>query len=222
MIAHQWRQPLAIINAITSQIRMKAILTDNEDPVLINSLMKIEQQSAHLSQTISEYRDFFHPNKPKERFFVSSLLDNAINLIDHALKNNSIHIDKQSSIDPILFTYRNEMLQVIIVLLKNALDAFSEHKIVDGKIVFSVEVIEDRCIIRVRDNAGGIPPEVMKKIFIPYFTTKPKNGGTGLGLYMSKLIIEDHCGGTLSAMSEGSESTFTIILPYQRESLDDA
>jgi len=217
MIAHQWRQPLAIITAITSQIRMKSMLSDQEDPVLINNLIKIEQQSAHLSQTISDYRDFFRPDKPKEHFHVISLIDHAVNLIDHALKNNSIQLEKTQEIDPILYTYRNEVLQVIIVLLKNALDAFSENKNLGGEIIFSINVIGEACMISISDNAGGISPEIMKKLFIPYFTTKQKNNGTGLGLYMSKLIIEEHCNGNLDVASEGINTVFTITLPYQKD-----
>ena len=217
MIAHQWRQPLAIITAITSQIRMKAMLSEDEDMSLINNLIKIEQQSAHLSQTISDYRDFFRPDKPKERFHVASLIDHALGLIDHALKNNSIHFEKTVGIDPVLFSYRNELLQVIIVLLKNALDAFTENKILGGEIVFGIDVVGENCIISLSDNAGGIPHHIIKKLFIPYFTTKSKTSGTGLGLYMSKLIIEEHCNGRLNVTSDGMVTTFTITLPYQKD-----
>ncbi|MDD5716891.1 MAG: CHASE domain-containing protein [Sulfuricurvum sp.] len=221
MIAHQWRQPLAIINAITSQIRMKQMLSDNEDQALIENLIKIEHQSTHLSQTISDYRDFFRPDKPKERFQIASLIDHAVSLVDHALKNNSIRIEKSLEGDPILFTYRNELLQVIIVLLKNSLDAFSENKILGGEIIFNINTYNESCRITVRDNAGGIQPSIIKKLFIPYFTTKPKSGGTGLGLYMSKLIIEEHCNGTLDVQSAGENTIFTITLPYQKEHNDD-
>lgn len=217
MIAHQWRQPLAIITAITSQIRMKAMLIEDEDTPLINNLIKIEQQSLHLSQTISDYRDFFRPDKPKERFHVVSLIDHAVNLIDHALKNNSIRLEKIVGIDPVLFTFRNELLQVIIVFLKNALDAFSDNKILGGEIIFGIDIVGDNCSISITDNAGGISPHIIKKLFIPYFTTKTKIGGTGLGLYMSKLIIEEHCNGTLEVSSEGINTVFTITLPYQME-----
>lgn len=222
MIAHQWRQPLAIITAITSQIRMKAMLSEDEDTTLINNLIKIEQQSAHLSQTISDYRDFFRPDKPKERFHVMSLIDHALGLIDHALKNNSIRFEKTVGVDPVLFSYRNELLQVVIVLLKNALDAFTENKILGGEIVFGINVVGERCMITLTDNAGGIPPHIIKKLFIPYFTTKSKTNGTGLGLYMSKLIIEEHCNGTLNVTSDGMDTTFIITLPYQKDNEYDA
>lgn len=217
MIAHQWRQPLAIINAITSQMRLKALINESEDTEFIENLIKIEQQSSHLSQTISDYRDFFRPDKPKERFKVGSVIDHALNLIDHALKNHSIHIQTSGVEDVTLYTYRNELLQVLIVLLKNALDAFLENKIVSGEIVISAYKQGENCVIRVYDNAGGIPKEVVHKLFSPYFTTKNDGFGTGLGLYMSRTIIQDHCGGSIEVSSEGNTTTMTITLPYEGE-----
>jgi CHASE1-domain containing sensor protein/nitrogen-specific signal transduction histidine kinase len=220
MIAHQWRQPLAIINAITTQMRLKAMLADSNDNELVDNLQKIEQQSTHLSQTISEYRDFFRPDKPKERFHVLTLIDHSLNLIDHTLKSHSIHIENDRLYNPVLYTYRNEVLQVLIVLLKNALDAFVENKVIGGEIIIRVKPENNSCVISVRDNAGGIAPSVMYKLFSPYFTTKNENNGTGLGLYMSRMIIEDHCGGSIEAMSEGNTTTFNIKLPCEEEKND--
>ncbi|HLD23294.1 MAG TPA: PAS domain-containing sensor histidine kinase, partial [Sulfuricurvum sp.] len=217
MIAHQWRQPLAIINAITTHMRFKLIMKDTEDHESIDNLVKIEQQSAHLSQTISDYRDFFRPDKPKEHFNVLSLIDRALNLIDHTLKSHSIHIENDRLYDPILYTYRNEVLQVLIVLLKNAFDAFVENKVIGGEIIISAYHEEQYCVISIQDNAGGISKDVMYKLFSPYFTTKNESFGTGLGLYMSRIIIEDHCDGLIEAFSEGNTTTFSIKLPYEEE-----
>lgn len=217
MIAHQWRQPLAIINAITTQMRFKAIMNDIEDHSFIDNLVKIEQQSSHLSQTISDYRDFFRPDKPKEHFRVVSLINHSLTLIDHTLKNHSIHVEQEDSFNPMLYTYRNEVLQVMIVLLKNALDAFVENKVVGGKITISVRAEERYCLISVVDDAGGIPSGVMHKLFSPYFTTKNASYGTGLGLYMSRIIIEEHCDGLIQAFSEDNSSTFIIKLPCEEE-----
>lgn len=217
MIAHQWRQPLAIINAITTQMRFKAIMNDIEDHTFIDNLVKIEQQSSHLSQTISDYRDFFRPDKPKEHFRIVSLINHAHNLIDHTLKNHSIHVEQEELYNPMLYTYRNEVLQVLIVLLKNALDAFVENKVLGGKITISVRAEERYCIVSVTDDAGGIPSGVMHKLFSPYFTTKSESYGTGLGLYMSRIIIEEHCDGLIEAFSEENTTTFTIKLPCEEE-----
>ncbi|MFZ3052736.1 MAG: MASE3 domain-containing protein [Sulfuricurvum sp.] len=216
MIAHQWRQPLAIINAIISRMRLEVMLS-GEEGAFSDNLIKIEEQSAHLSQTISAYRDFFRPDKPKEYFDISVLIHNAMNLIDHTLKNHGIMIETVLRHDSNLLTYRNEILQVLIALLKNSLDAFVENEIINGKILIILDRDADYCILRIRDNAGGIAPEVINKLFTPYFTTKTKNNGTGLGLYMSKMIIQDHCNGFLEVESENTESIFTIKLPFEKD-----
>lgn len=215
MIAHQWRQPLAIINAITTQMRFKAIMSGTEDHEFIDNLVKIEQQSSHLSQTISDYRDFFRPDKPKEHFNVEALIDHALNLIDHTLKNHSIYIETSDVHNMRLYTYRNEVLQVLIVLLKNSLDAFIENKVEKGEITISTYPEGKYCVIVIRDNAGGISEEIMHKLFSPYFSTKHEGYGTGLGLYMSRIIIQEHCGGLIEASSEGSSTTFFVKLPYE-------
>ncbi|MDD5118665.1 MAG: CHASE domain-containing protein [Sulfuricurvum sp.] len=214
MIAHQWRQPLAIINAITSQMRLQRLMDGNEDETEQENLRKIEEQCIHLSQTITDYRDFFRPDKPKEAFSFHTLMSHALDLIDHTLKNNGIEIEVISNSDPKLFTYRNEVLQVLIALLKNSLDAFEESRVNQGKIKVTIAQEGNFGVISIHDNAGGIPPEVMKKLFVPYFTTKNQQYGTGLGLYMSKVIIEEHCGGIIEVFSEGNETTFSIKLPY--------
>jgi PAS domain S-box-containing protein len=213
MIAHQWRQPLAIISAISSQLRLKLMLSDNEDLVEEENLRKIEEQCTHLSQTITEYRDFFRPDKPKELFNLSVLVRHALNLIDHTLKTHGISIEEIIVRDSKHVSYRNEVLQVLIALLKNSLDAFEEHGIHQGQIIITVDQDEHNGIIMIHDNAGGITPEIMKKLFVPYFTTKEHNIGTGLGLYMSKIIIEEHCGGIVDVTSVQNETTFTIKLP---------
>ncbi|MDP3265459.1 MAG: CHASE domain-containing protein [Sulfuricurvum sp.] len=213
MIAHQWRQPLAIINAITAQLRIQEAMKEESDMLLSEKLMKIEQQSNHLSQTISDYRDFFRPDKPKEFLTLSSILNDSLDLIDYALKSNGIKVTKLILNDLNIFTYRNEVLQVLIALLKNSMDAFIENNIHDGNITLTVDQDDKYGIITILDNAGGINDEVMSRLFTPYFTTKNNGLGTGLGLYMSKTIIEEHCEGILTVFSEGVDTIFTIKLP---------
>ncbi|MDD2789229.1 MAG: MASE3 domain-containing protein [Sulfurimonas sp.] len=216
MIAHQWRQPLAIINAIVSQMHLKAMIEGIESEYIEN-LKQIESQSLHLSQTISDYRDFFRPDKPKEYFSAASLVKNVLDLTDYSLKNHSIAIETNITSEVILFTYRNELLQVLIVMLKNALDSFVEKDIKQGKIILSIAEDENNCIVTIHDNAGGIPEAIINKMFTPYFTTKSESHGTGLGLYMSKMIIHEHCEGRISVASQGGETIFTIKIPYYKE-----
>ena len=217
MIAHQWRQPLSIINAITSQMRLKALLAGDETSEYVENLKNIEAQSVHLSQTISDYRNFFSVDKPKEYFSASSIVENVLNLVDHTLKSNSIELENNLVNDATVYTYRNEVLQVLIILLKNSIDMFVENNVADSKIVITIDRDDMHCKISIHDNAGGIAQHVMKKLFTPYFTTKDKNNGTGLGLYMSWLIIHEHCNGEIDVFSEEDETIFTIILPYKKE-----
>ncbi|MCK9374347.1 MAG: GAF domain-containing protein [Sulfuricurvum sp.] len=213
MIAHQWRQPLAIINAIASQILLTEMMKKVEDKSLINNLMHIEEQCAHLSQTISDYRELSNPNKPKERMAVSKLLQHAVNLMDHAFKNNGVALRQMIVQDLEVATYRNEVVQVLLTIFKNALDAFEEKKINKRILTLTLDHDEQFAIIRIHDNAGGIVPEVRDRIFTPYFTTKQKTNGTGLGLYMSKITIKERCNGALEVSSEGEETVFSIKLP---------
>lgn len=213
MIAHQWRQPLAIINAIASQLRLKEILNDNEDSDLINHLIKIEQQSLHLSQTISDYRDFFRPDKPLENILLTELIDHTLDLIDHTLKSKGVSVDIVVHCPCTVQIYRNEIIQVLISLLKNACDAFEENSILYRHIDIEINHNDLYGIIIIKDNAGGIPKDVIEKIFIPYFTTKSHSHGTGLGLYMSKMIVEEHCNGLLEISSHDQETLIVIKLP---------
>ena len=215
IIAHQWRQPLAIINAITSQMRLKQLMNGEEDSLEYQNLIKVEEQSTHLSQTISEYRDFFKPDKPKEYFNFSLLMRHSLNLLDHTLKNHGIIIEEVVLKDPKLFSFRNEILQVLTALLKNSLDAFQDNGCKNGKIVLTLDSDDNYSILSIHDNAGGISNENINKLFIPYFTTKSKHGGTGLGLYMSKMIIHEHCEGVLEISSQDTETIFTIKIPHQ-------
>ncbi|MBV5321585.1 MAG: PAS domain S-box protein, partial [Sulfuricurvum sp.] len=220
MIAHQWRQPLAIINAIASRFRLQEMLNDNENTELVESLIKIEQQSLHLSQTISDYRDFFRLDKPLEAIRLSDLIVHTLDLIDHVLKTKGVVVNETIHRPMMVAIYRNEVIQVLITLFKNSLDAFDENNIYNRTISIEIDQDETFGIIVIRDNGGGISEEVISKIFVPYFTTKSYSYGTGLGLYMSKMIIEEHCHGMLEVSSRNDEATITIKLPLYHKTDD--
>lgn len=213
MIAHQWRQPLSVINAITSQIRLQEIMKESEDPFLVDNLIKIEQQCIYLSQTISDYRELSDPNNPKEFISMALLLKHAVNLMDHTLKSKGIELRQNIIEDIKVSTYHNEVVQVLLAFFKNSLDAFEENSILKRVITVTIDSDEEYGIISVLDNAGGISKELIGRLFTPYFTTKNKSHGTGLGLYMSKMIIEKHCNGILDVSSENQETHFRIKLP---------
>lgn len=213
MIAHQWRQPLSVINSIVSQISLHEMMKEDEDTVLVENLVKIEQQCKYLSQTISDYRELSDPNKPKEHVVLSQLLHHALNLFDHTLKSSGIEFKEVIVDDCNVETYHNQVVQVLLAFFKNSLDAFVENSVVRRTITVTIESDDEYGIISVKDNAGGISEAIIHKIFAPYFTTKNKKHGTGLGLYMSKMIIEKHCNGVLEVSSDDQESVFRIKLP---------
>ncbi|MDD2782518.1 PAS domain S-box protein [Sulfuricurvum sp.] len=214
MIAHQWRQPLAIINALTSQLRIKEMLKEDEDPTLIAQLSKIEQQSLYLSQTISDYRDFFRPDKPLETILLSDLINHALELIDHTIKSKGVTVRHCVNHPVYVDTYRNELIQVIVSLFKNSFDAFDENAVTNR--IIQIDIYRDDLygILSITDNGGGMTKEILDKIFVPYFTTKNHTEGTGLGMYMSRMIIEDHCHGKLDVSSNNNETTINLKLPY--------
>jgi PAS domain S-box-containing protein len=214
-IAHQWRQPLTIISSIVSQIRLQENRKNESDASLIEKNMNIEKQIQYLSQTITDFRDFFNPNKSKEYVIISKMLGNALNLLDHAIKSHGIMVEYVIRHDSEVFLVQNEVLQVIMVLLKNSLDAFVENEIESGHIMIVIDQIEGHAIMTIQDNAGGIPPNIINNIFLPYYTTKTQSIGTGIGLSMSKTIIEDHCNGSIAVESENDCTTFTIKLPLE-------
>lgn len=220
MIAHQWRQPLAIINSLVGQVQFKNAMRSEPDPVLEENLYKIEEQSMHLSHTINDFRNFFNPNKQEEEIMCSTLVQNAVRLIDHSIKVSSLDFSIKVAADSCIKTFSNELMQVMITLIKNSLDAFEENKIKERILTILIDKNESDAIITIQDNGGGISEKVMKEIFSPYFTTKGDKEGTGLGLYMSKMVVEEHCKGKLTVQSKDAKSTFSIVLPMKCEIRD--
>ncbi len=214
MIAHQWRQPLSAISATASYLSTSCLMADKFDrTALLEELGKIEQYSKHLSETIDEFRNFFKPAKIKEVTSLEELCNMAINIAKAILQNQKIKIYAKYGCNQTLLTYKNEVSQVILNIIKNAQDAFLERNIDDGVIEISTYIEKSYLCLSVKDNAGGIKKEIADKIFDLYFSTKASKNGTGIGLYMSKIIIEDHCKGSLVVESLKGGSNFIIKLP---------
>jgi signal transduction histidine kinase len=222
MIAHQWRQPLSAISTVVAGLKLKEALgkydlNTKEGQIehkknLGESLNKIEEYVRFLTTTIDDFRNFFKPDKKREEVYLVELVDKTLEIIGKALEVNKItvHVENQSKVK--VNTYANEVMQVILNILKNAEDVFKEKKIENAYIKIRIKSEEGYEKIEIEDNAGGIPEDIIDKIFEPYFSTKQEKNGTGLGLYMSKTIIEDHCGGTISASNTGKGALFSISL----------
>jgi len=209
MIAHQWRQPLAAIatSAAVLTHRVKKGDVDNETVEKIAG--NIQEYTKHLSHTIDDFRNFFKPNKEKERVTWSMLIDDVFKIVEIPLQNKNISLTKEIREDLSFECYSNEMKQVLLNLVKNAEDVLIERAVSGAAIHIAVEGRR----VSVSDNAGGIPEEILEKIFDPYFSTKEEKGGTGLGLYMSKMIIEEHSHGKLYVYNDENGAVFTIELP---------
>ncbi len=208
MIAHQWRQPLSAISAASGAMNMKARLNKIDKETILKLTDKITQYAQHLSTTIDDFRGFFKPNKEKQKVTYTELIDGVLNIAEISLKNKNIKLVKKLNSDIVFETYSNEIKQVILNLIKNAEDALIERNVKNPVLKI---ITEDRKLY-VKDNAGGISEDIIDKIFDPYFSTKTKKDGTGLGLYMSKMIIEDHCGGKLSVKNGKRGAVFIIEL----------
>ncbi len=212
MIAHQWRQPLAAISATSASIELKANMGRLDNNTAAQKARDISDFSQHLSGTIDDFRDFFKPNKVKEKVTFSKIIESSLKIVHAELKSKNILVEKDYKCEGSIDVYVNELRQVTLNLIKNAEDALLEQEIKSPTITIRCYSNEHEAILEVSDNAGGIPEEIIAKIFDPYFSTKTKKEGTGLGLYMSKTIIEEHCGGELSVSNGDDGAIFKIIL----------
>jgi len=222
MIAHQWRQPLGSISAVAASIKFKTSLNrfDYTTPegieasklFLSEAMSKIESYVQFLTHTIDDFRNFFKPNKQKESVTLAQLVNRTLDIIGKALEINGITIKIETRASHEIFTYSNEVTQVILNILKNAEDVIKERAVAPAQIMITIENEGSWQTISIEDNAGGIPAQVLPHIFEPYFSTKSEKNGTGLGLYMSKTIIEEHCGGEILALNTPMGAKFIIKL----------
>lgn len=213
MIAHQWRQPLSVISMSINNLELPMELDEEiTKRDLEKHIHTVSAQIDHLSKTIDDFRDFFKPNKVKEKILLSSLFDNVQTVVGSSLANNDISMVVKNENDYAVSVFPNEMMQVLLTLINNAKDALKEEQPREAKITISTFEREKSIRIEICDNGGGIPDKVFNKIGVRYFTTKEKKG-TGLGLYMSKIIVENHLGGTLEWKNRDNGACFTITLP---------
>ena len=214
MIAHQWRQPLSIISMGANNILADVELHMIEKKSLISGAEGIIYQTQELSKTINDFRSFFKPDKIAEEISPEDIFSEVISIIGKSLEDSNIEIISEFKSTKKIKTYSRELMQVLINLLKNAQEALVEKREADKKIFVHIVNNEDKVHIAICDNAGGIKKNIQAKIFDPYFSTKDKKSGIGLGLYMSKTIIEKHLNGTLNTYNKDDGACFEIKLPY--------
>jgi len=211
-IAHQWRQPL---NTLGLHIQSLALFQNSEDykeqfldPTIKDAMNLIQ----HMSQTIDDFRNFFKPDKDMVVFCIKTAIKNAIALVHESFSHNRIKIITHLDDDLWITGYPNEFSQALLNILQNARDEFLGRDITNGVVTISSIIENGEVTITLSDNAGGIPEDVISKIFEPYFSTKGTQG-TGIGLYMARSIIETNMGGRITARNNTEGAEFIIILP---------
>ncbi len=211
-IAHHWRQPLNNISAyIQNMLYLNKIgeLTQDEMERDIKDVMDI---LLRMSRTIDDFRSFFSQDRSKLEFVVQKTVEKTINLLRSALDDKNIQVSITAQADVRAIGYPNEYAQALMNIINNARDALIERSVPQPKIEIAIRREEGRSVLTVRDNGGGIAPEIMPHIFDPYVTTKGPASGTGIGLYMARTIIEMNMGGELSACNTREGAEFRIVL----------
>ncbi|MGE4295670.1 MAG: response regulator [Campylobacterales bacterium] len=212
MIAHQWRQPLSAINALTLKARTDSELGLLTEETMSSTFDRINEITEHLSTTINDFRSFFKPDSVDHWAHIGDLVERALLLIGQSFENKAIKITREieSGIDPVMI-HSGRVVQVLINLLKNAQDVIIERAVGNPVIVIRAFRRGAAWVIEVEDNAGGVDQESLSRIFDPYFSTKGENG-TGLGLYMSRMIMERYCRGSLSVENRNGGACFILTI----------
>ncbi|MCK9373140.1 MAG: DUF3365 domain-containing protein [Sulfuricurvum sp.] len=213
MIAHQWRQPVATLSMVANKMVMDIELDEVDLQGFEKDAEEIIAQAVYLSKTIDDFTDFFKPNKQKEIFSPYQVFEEAVNMIGKGIENKGIGLKIESSTEGLVLGFPHELLQVYLNLLKNAKEA-CEGVETDSKEI-SVVIYEagEWIVTTVCDNGIGVDPSIREEVFVPYFTTKEELNGTGLGLYMSKIIVENHLLGKIKIDDERDRTCFSVWLP---------
>jgi len=220
MIAHQWRQPISTIGASVINIQMKLALEkydldvkEQRDEFIDLLKIKLDNISLtiqSLSSTITDFRNFFKPNKEKDRVRLTVPIQRALDMLEVTMSSKSIKIKTDYQTDDFILIYQNEVMQVILNIIKNSEDNFITKDMNNKTVNVITKKIKNNYIVEISDNGGGIENDIIDNIFDPYFSTKSEKNGTGLGLYMSKIIIENHCNGSLNVENINNGVKFII------------
>lgn len=216
-IAHQWRQPLNALGIIIQNIDLSYKIGKLNEEFMKKSIDESLDLTTMMSKTIDDFRNFFIPNKKKENFLLHESLNSSLELIGSTFKNYNISVKRDIDKGLEVFGFPNEFAQALLNILSNAKDALIEKRVAKPEVCVKLKKYEDIGKIFISDNAGGIDDEVMLKIFEPYFTTKEQGKGTGIGLYMSKMIIEQNMKGKIYARNIDNGVSFIIEIPLKQK-----
>jgi signal transduction histidine kinase len=209
-IAHQWRQPLTAVSAIIQDLEDAYEYEELDAKYMGNSVNKAMQQLDFMSRTIDDFRNFFSPRKAPKEFNIKETVNKTIQFIASSLFNNHIKLEYELQ-DVKIEGFPQEYSQVLLNILKNAKDAIMNYRKDGGRITIKLYENDYKSHLEIIDNGGGIPADILPKIFDPYFTTKEQGKGTGVGLYMSKKIIEK-MGGSIKASNTENGAKITVVV----------
>ncbi|MBF0466117.1 MAG: HAMP domain-containing protein [Nitrospirae bacterium] len=212
-IAHQWRQPINVISLIL--YKLSRAYSDNAltQEIMSTSVAKAQKLIEGMSTTIDDFRNFFKPDKVRENFYLAASVQNTVSLFDASFKNSDISVHLDVKDNGLVNGYPNEFSQALLNLFSNSKDVIIEKSIHPGLVSIQVGVNDSKAFLKFSDNGGGIPENTIDRIFEPYFTTKEQGKGTGVGLYMSKMIIENNMNGKLTVHNVDDGAEFLIELP---------
>jgi signal transduction histidine kinase len=212
MIAHQWRQPLNQLSYVLMNIDSAYEYKELDKKYLDEKIKEANNLLEFMSVTIDDFRDYFKPDQKKEVVNIGNVVKRGLELMKKPLENAQVEIVHTNRCENDIEIYVNEFVQVILNFVKNSKDALFQNRVKNPKIEIVTQCDKDGVVVEVRDNGGGIDPKIIDKIFEPYFTTKDARHGTGLGLYMSKMIVEEHLDGKIVVENIGGGVSFKIFL----------
>ncbi|MFT7005112.1 MAG: PAS domain S-box-containing protein [Sulfurimonas sp.] len=212
MIAHQWRQPLSVIAMQANNMLLDIALNEFNQEEAEKYSYNVLKQTSHLSKTIDDFRNFFKPDKVISKVRMRTIMQGTFDIVKDSLKNHNINFTTSYESETEVDAYPRELMQVFVNIINNAKDSL---KFKDNKNpTINIQVYEDEKYVntKISDNGTGIDKEILEKIFDPYFSTKGEKNGTGLGLYMSKMIIENHLKGIIEAYNTQDGACFNVRL----------
>ena len=212
MIAHQWRQPLARISAVTAQLKMSLALNEINTDTFNEQLSQIEHYTNDLSATINEFKTMYEPTHRTKSISLHELLQKSASIISSSFQEQNISITVEGDDEALNSSVSGELYQVILNILKNAQEAFLTNSISAAKITITATKKDGNIVIKIADNAGGIDTSILENIFDPYFSTKSDKNGKGLGLHISKNIIQQKFNGDLLVENMNNGAAFTIVI----------
>ncbi len=213
MIAHQWRQPLSTITLQISNLQIQAVLSKITQEDILKALDNISNTIVYLSDTVDDFQTYFRQDREKQKIGVCDTIDKTIEFIKPRLVANKIKINIKCQNKIYIYSAINELIQVLINILNNATDILIQNRVADAVINLNAYKNDnDKVIIEIEDNGGGIDKQIIDKIFDPYFSTKGKNGN-GIGLYMCKTIMQNQLNGMIKVTNTKQGARFTLQLP---------